>query len=57
MTDYQYQSIIKMVRMIISNSSDIDEALSRLDELEGKKTKRPAKKTVSKKAGRKSTGK
>lgn len=48
MTDKQFDKIIKMVRMIIENCVDLDEAKRRLAELDGdEKQARPARKKTS----------
>ena len=51
MSDKQFDKIIKMVRMIIDNCVDLDDAKRRLAELDEdyKPSKRTTKKTASKK--------
>lgn len=33
MTDYQYRSILKSIRMIVKNCGSVDEVLTNIDEL------------------------
>lgn len=54
MTDYQYQTILKSIKMILQGCRDIAEAEERIDELLGEKPKRQkAKKKTPKKASEK----
>ena len=58
MTDYQYQTILKSIQMILSGCKDIPEAQAKIDQLLGtEKPKRAAAKTRAKKTAAKKTKK
>ena len=58
MTDYQYQTILKSIQMILSGCKDIKEAQAKIDLLlETEKPKRTVRKTRAKKATTKKSGK
>ena len=47
MTDYQYQTILRSIKMILSGCKDITEALGKIDEL--LENEKPKRKTATRK--------